>query len=109
MLEAGAPTETACGTKPRNSPRMEIVRLEIFDPIFGKRRVVRTPTHSQTTRMCGAPKNAWGAQHSPAALTGKLRWEPRGRGRLIAQRSSAVRTIDIIRANQALALRTARA
>jgi len=36
MLEAGAPTETACWTKPRNSPRMEIVRLEIFDPIFGK-------------------------------------------------------------------------
>ena len=36
MLEAGAPTETACGTKPRNSPRMEIVRLEMFDPIFGK-------------------------------------------------------------------------
>jgi hypothetical protein len=35
MLEAGAPTETACWTKPRNSPRVEIVRLEIFDPIFG--------------------------------------------------------------------------
>jgi hypothetical protein len=27
MLEAGAPTETACWTKPRNSPRMEIVRV----------------------------------------------------------------------------------
>ena len=36
MLEAGALTETACWTKPRDSPRMEIVRLEIFDPILGK-------------------------------------------------------------------------
>ena len=26
MLEAGAPTEIACWTKPRVSPRMEIVR-----------------------------------------------------------------------------------
>ena len=27
MFEAGAPTETTCWTKPRISPRMEIVRL----------------------------------------------------------------------------------
>src|SRR5438445_5091009 len=43
------------------------------------------------------------------SLTRKLCWEPRVRRRLIAQRSSAVRTIDIIYSNQALALRTARA
>ena len=46
---------------------------------------------------------------SPAALTRKRRWSARPRSRLSAQRSPAVRTIDIIYANQALALRTARA
>src|ERR1700680_4422312 len=43
------------------------------------------------------------------SLTRNLRWGPGERGRLVAQRSSAVRTIDIIYANHALALRTARA
>src|SRR5260370_20840102 len=41
----------------------------------------------------------------PNAYSGRLE----ARDRLIAQRSSTVRTIDIIHANQALALRTARA
>ena len=44
--------------------------------------------------------------HIAEASLGAL--EARGR-RLIAQRSSAIRTIDIIYANQALALRTTRA
>ena len=43
------------------------------------------------------------------SLTGKLRWEPRGRDRLVVQGSPAVRTIDITYANHALTLRTARA
>jgi len=47
-----------------------------------------------------------GPTHIVDALLGAL--EARGR-RLIGQRSSAVRTIDIIYANQALALRTTRA
>src|SRR5437879_5605213 len=46
---------------------------------------------------------------SLAALTRKLGGGARVRGRLIANRSSAVRTIDIIYANHALALRTTRA
>src|SRR5258707_13468012 len=43
-----------------------------------------------------------------AMLARKLRCRARGRGRLIVQGSSAVWTIQIIYANQALALRTAR-
>src|SRR6266478_6515542 len=43
------------------------------------------------------------------SLSRKLCWEPRVRPHLIAQRSSAVRTIDVIHYNQALALWTTRA
>jgi hypothetical protein len=43
------------------------------------------------------------------SLTWNLRWESGGWGRLMGQGSSAVRTVDVIPANQALALRTARA
>src|SRR5260370_39474958 len=45
----------------------------------------------------------------PSAHCGSFVGSLEARDRLIAQRSSAIRTIDIIYANQALALRTARA
>src|SRR5712671_4702574 len=52
--------------------------------------------------------SAWSETCTYCSLTGKLRCEPRGGFRRIAQRSSAVRTIDIIYPNHTLALRTAR-